>query len=136
MAKRFMYISIGINCLVAAYQVGVEKARADWANGSAGQVAGIAHVSSDNFAVWSQSGEAWVLLGNNWGGRDPSMDLPVPTSEIKLLAGTSIGNMALVTVSDLVYHWSGDWVLVGPFPGSPVSLEDNSWGKVKERYRD
>lgn len=29
MAKRFMHVSIGVLCLVAAYQLGVERARGD-----------------------------------------------------------------------------------------------------------
>ena len=30
MARKFFYVSLGILCLTAAYQLGAERARADW----------------------------------------------------------------------------------------------------------
>jgi hypothetical protein len=78
MAKRFAYVSFGILCLVAAYQLGAERASADWDPN--GQIVGVlAHNT-----VWTTSGEAWKFftLPQGWT-RQEENDLPVPASEIR-----------------------------------------------------
>jgi hypothetical protein len=128
MARRFFYISLGILCLVAAYQLGAERARADWDQESPG-------------VIWGQSGRWFVTAsGEAWEGsyvhewqRHPEFDLPIPATEVKFYAGRSI----LLTKDEVLWEQDpgGQWVEVGPFPGGPVTSPSGSWGKVKESYR-
>jgi hypothetical protein len=83
MAKRFMFVSFGILCLVAAYQLGAEQARADWDPAVGGSVIGARFE-----IVYNGAGEAWMLSAPSIGGwsRQPESDLPVSVSEVKFLS--------------------------------------------------
>lgn len=145
MARRFMYVSIGVLCLVAAYQMGAERARADW-NPAGGQIIGGDMVSANQSRWYTAAGEAWKLSSSGWERGDWEMliDLPVPATEVKFVTGeaASVGfGVHLITVDDVAWTIftagpsSGQWQEIGPFPGGPVSLDQESWSKVKAKHR-
>jgi hypothetical protein len=129
MTKRLFYLSLSLLCLVAAYQLGADRAGATWDPNVGGEIVG-------GWAYWwyTTSGEAWSATPENGWERDAQFDLPVPASQVKFIQGGH-----LLTIDDVAWSNYGDgagWRYVGPFPGGPVPLETDSWGKVKERYRD
>jgi hypothetical protein len=130
MARRFFYTSLGILCLTAAYQLGAERARADW------------QPSGAVFGVWQNNGaaglidhfgQAWQLSEFEGFERHEQSDLPVPVEEVRLFS-----DGVLVTQDEDVYISVGlsSWRPVGRFPGGPVSVQPESWGSVKARFRE
>ena len=130
MAKRFAYVSFGILCLVAAYQLGAQRARADWDVSLSGDVVGTFGWD----AVFDRAGQAWRLEPTHtpqWE-RAPTFDLPVPTTQIKLMS-----NFVIITNDDRGWVLQGSaWNDVGAYPGDPTPLAADSWAKIKGRYRD
>ena len=122
MAKRFAYVSFGILCLVAAYQLGAERATADWDLTSPGQIVG---ASGPADAVYTADGTAWFVdPEQGWikvSDFEPlwDLDLPVPAEDVKFL-----GDKVLITKSEdaWLFQWGPDaWVHAGPFPGTPFA---------------
>jgi hypothetical protein len=146
MARRFFYTSLGLLCLIAAYQLGAGGARADWSPNVAGQIIG-GDMSAANQSRWyTASGEAWKLSSSGWerGEWETRIDLPVPASQVKFLAGepASIGfGIHLITMDDVAWTIftvgpsNGEWQELGPLPAAPVAVEGESVGGVKGRYR-
>ena len=130
MAKRFMYVSVGVLFLVAAYQLGVERARADWDISVSGQIVG-----GDHYFWYTASGEAWYVDGSGWS-RASGGDLPLPGTDVKFLY-RDYSTANLVTHDDVAWFWeaSQGWTNMGPFPGGPVALDEESWGSVKAKHR-
>ncbi|GJM43932.1 MAG: hypothetical protein DHS20C21_07740 [Gemmatimonadota bacterium] len=131
MAGRFMYASIGVLCLVAAYQLGVSRAQAEWSPESPGQLVGMFSTGSSVYVV-SRSGAFW-RASNDFGWEGPAAfdDLPVPSEAIAMLDENSI-----ITKDDVLWFYvGGQWVDHGPFPGRPVSLDEQSWGETKSEFR-
>jgi hypothetical protein len=132
MAKRFFYVCLGILCLVITYHVGADRARGEW-NPSGGWVIGVAFPY-----VWNTNGEAWEHHSTYGWRTRPEVDLPVPVDQVAILSEVTPGNAMLVTVTDEVWRLRNDtiyWSCLGS-PCGPVPLQADSWGKVKDRYRD
>jgi hypothetical protein len=130
MTKRLFYVSLSLLCLVGAYQLGADRARAEWDDSVLGSVVG-GFSDGWNSTWYAASGEAWSLNNQGWE-RVVESDLPVPASEVKFMDERTI-----ITASD--EGWllvSNTWQNFGPFPGGPVPLQAESWGKVKDRCRD
>lgn len=127
MAKRFFYVAAGVFLLVAAYQLGAQRAMADW--GGTGLVAGIGHG-----VVWNALGDAYTPDLYVWN-RQPPLDLPVPASDVRLIDGDG-GSLLLVTTSDAVFWYTNSqWYAMPAVPGGPISVEGRSFGKTKGAYR-
>jgi hypothetical protein len=63
----------------------------------------------------------------------PDWDIPVPLADVKWW-----DNHALITLSEIAWRHdqsTGLWINCGPWPGSPVPVEDRSWGSVKDKYK-
>jgi hypothetical protein len=133
MAKRFAYVSFGLLCLVAAYQLGAGRARADW------NVTGTI-VGGDFRTYFAANGEAWTLNeGSRAWERNPTEDLPVPASNVKFFSQSGwIGGYGyLVTTSDEGWVKGGGpapWEYVGQLPG-PVALPSEFWGRTSQESR-
>ena len=135
MARRFFFVCLGILCLVCAYQLGADRARADWDANAPGEIVG------GGQRLWfTRDGEAWRLLETSmtWERQDPALDLPVPASEVKFMDNVSGAGIFMITTEDVAWFagGAGPWEQIGPFPGAPVPLKTDSWGKVKDRYRE
>lgn len=127
--KHLMYLSITILCLsvsaLIGFHLGVQKAEADftpsgWVIGSHGLLA----LTSD--------GLCWQIFDDVWG-RVPQYDLPIPTSDVKFWAATTI-----ITTSDEGWHWqSGEWSNIGtPGGTSGVDATPTTWGQLKNKYQE
>jgi hypothetical protein len=129
MARRFFYVAAGLFLLVAAYQLGVSRAVADWSG------AGWAIGTADGRLVWNALGEAYSDdYGVGWN-REAAADLPVPSVDVKIVEGGYYGWFYLVTHDDVVWKWTGVWTREDPGPGGPVSVNSQSFGKTKATYR-
>lgn len=138
MAKRFFYVAAGIFLLVAAYQLGAERARADWDPSGSGYVLG----AGGPQLVWSSLGEMyqWSIpeSGDVVWTRGTGMDLPVPAADIKLLScdSNSYATVAtLVTREGVIWVFRNEWRLAPPVPGGPVPVQGRSFGATKAKYR-
>ncbi len=129
MAKNFLYVAAGFFLLVAAYQLGTQRAAADWAG--TGWVVGTA----DGRLVWNALGEAYS--DNSFAGwnREPAADLPVPPADVKIVEGGYQGWFCLVTHEDVVWRWRGEWTRKDPVPGGPVPVREQTFGKTKAAHR-
>jgi hypothetical protein len=130
MTKRILYLSLSLLCLVCAYQLGADRARAEWDPTLSGVVVG------GTSGYWySASGEAWWPSFEGWVRQEP-YDLPVSAADVKFLSNEG-NQLFLITRDDIGWRlYDSVWTCIGPFPGSPVPLQSDSWGKIKDRYRD
>lgn len=130
MAKRFFYVAAGLFLLAAAYHLGAERARADWTPG--GLIVG-----TDGFRVWDSNGACWVPAPGTWL-REDLRHLPpdVPVGSVKLFGGDG-GGTILVTSDDEVWRGNGGdgWTRMSPYPGGPVSVPSQSFGRTKAAFR-
>ena len=125
MAKKFMYVCIGIMALAVTFHIGAEYGKASIVDHSAtGIIAQQDH---------------WVLLdnGETWGCSDETQEwslaecqLPVPVSDIKFWQAHRI-------VTNENDFWrcisGGTWVNYGSPPGL-VSTQPSTWGKIKGEW--
>jgi hypothetical protein len=137
MTKRILYLSLSLLCLVAAYQLGADRARAEWDGNAPGQILGGAFAAGGPWIAFTSDGEAWSVTPAVGWTRYQDLDLPVSASEVKFL--DSNGEVfVLITADDVAWEYvmGVGWFELGPFPGGPVPLKAESWGKVKDRYRE
>jgi hypothetical protein len=118
--------------LVAAYQLGVTRARADMDVGFSGQVIG-----ATGDLVWTRDDACWILSGGTTGwSPEPTAQLPVPPAEVKFLNGPGQSGVDLITTTDVGSKWSsGSWTNCGSLPTGPVPVEGQSFGKIKAQHR-
>lgn len=137
MAKRFFFLCAGVLCLAAAYQVGTESARAEWDGSAAGSLVGGGFAAGGPWIAFTSAGEAWSITPGAGWIRRVDADLPVPAAEVKFL--DSNGELfILITTGDDVWQFVDNglgWFRIDSFPGGPISLPSESWGKVKAAHR-
>jgi hypothetical protein len=133
MARRFLYVSIGILALSLAHHFGVTGTTAQVGAG-AGPILG-ASLSR----AWDHFGQAWQT-GGTWTRR-PEWDLPVSADDVLFIDGNAAGaggSATLATTTGTVWEFNGSigvWSYEGQWPGGPTSAENQSFGKTKGLYR-
>ena len=146
MARKFFLVSLGILALAIAYNLGAERARADWDATAPGQIIGGGMNNVNDSRWYTATGEAWTLDRHGWerGEWEARTDLPVPANQVKFLnfeGGSGGFGVHLITVDDVgwtihtAHPTHGEWTEVGPFPGGPVTVDPQSFGKTKGSYR-
>lgn len=125
MARRFLHVALGVFLLVAAYQLGTARTLAQ---GRA------ATIFAMDFAGWvlDYDGRVWNVgvRGVPWE-RVTELDPPIPISDIERW-----GAWAFVSTSgEGWWHDGSTWHNVGPFPGGPVGVAPQSFGRVKASNR-
>jgi len=126
MAKRFMYVCLGILALAAAFHIGAQYGQAGYIDPSA---TGLKILQGG--IVLLDSGEAYEVgtHGDPWLPR-PDYTPPIPVSEIRYWGG-----YFLSTYSNEVWHREGDgiWYNYGTPPGL-VATQSTTWGGIKARF--
>ena len=124
--KRFMFLSIGVLCLMLAVAVGYHLGSMT-AQANEAALYGIAYF--EDGMILDVNGKVWT---HDWL-RHPSYDLPtsVSTGEIAMWSHASF-----VTYGGDV--WKRDspnvWVNMGKWPdGQPVPASNESWGSIKQK---
>ncbi len=124
MARKFMYVCLGVLALAGAFHLGARYGSASVVDhGMTGIVAQQDH---------------WVLLdnGETWGCSDETQEwslydcqLPVPLSEVKFWQAHRI-----VTNDNVFWRCdSGTWVNLGTPPGL-VPTQPTTWGEIKAEF--
>ncbi len=125
MTKRVLHVAAAVFLLVAAYQLGTTRSLAQ------GRASTIFAMDFGGWALDYQ-GRVWNV-GNNgtpWD-RTPALGPPIPLSEIERW-----GAWALVSTSgEGWWHDGSAWHSAGPFPGGPVGVAPQSFGRVKGSHR-
>ena len=124
MAKRFMYVCLGILALAVAFHLGAQH----------GSASIVDHAMTGIVAQQDH----WVLLdnGETWGCSDETQEwslyacqLPVPLSDVKFWQAHRI----VTNGNDFWRCISGTWVNLGSPPGL-VSTQPTTWGAIKAEF--
>ena len=89
MAKKFMYVCLGVLMLAAAFHLGAQYGQAGYVDQSTqGIVATSDHIASEGFYVLLEDGQVWQYYASTTREWGPSIayNLPVPVSEVKFWA--------------------------------------------------
>jgi len=129
--KRFLYGSLGVLALALAFHLGAESVKSGYVDNST--TGAVAIAPGANPYILDENGVVWLIdVPSGWRDDIASPPLPVPASEVKLWTT----NM-FVTHDNHAWRWSeGDWLDMGPWPGSPTATENTSWGRIKADFRE
>ena len=126
MAKKFMYVCLGILALAGAYHLGAQYGRASIVDHTMTGV--IAHndlgVLLDNGEVWySPSAGTWTLRTD--------LALPVPLAEVKFW---QLGHL-ITNANELWVFTGSEWQYRGSPPGVSAT-QTSTWGEIKAEFGD
>jgi hypothetical protein len=127
MAKRFMYVCLGILALAVAFHLGARFGHAEYVDHSA---TGIVAVAGDILLL--DSGDAYEIGTSQdpWRPR-PEYKPPIPVSEVRYW-----GPNFVCSVSNEVWHREGDgiWYNYGSPPAGPTPVQPTTWGQIKAEF--
>lgn len=134
--KRFMFASIGVLALAAAFHLGAMTAE-----GPTPAVAGyVDHGACGAVAVWAETDHEWALdeFGQVWQVsresswfRHTEFDPPVPVSEIKFWMVDGF----ITTDNEFISCNRPGWSSFGFWPGGPSPAEKTTWSKMKAEFK-
>lgn len=130
MAKKFMYVCLGILALVVAFHLGAQYGSASVVDRS--QTGIIAcHREGTGVAVITDNGQTYSL--DSIFGWSDGFGLPVPASEVKFYDRISV-----VTYSNDVWvydssHYEEPWQNFGPPPGY-TATQPTTWSEIKAEF--
>ena len=125
MAKKFMYVCIGIMALAVTFHVGAQYGKASIVDPTpSGIVAQYSpHVLVENGEVYRWEQDHWLHLDG--------FDVPLPVSDIKFwTAGTFV-----TQAGEVWYVGEGSWENVGSPPVGPTPTPPSTWGKIKAKFQ-
>ena len=128
MAKKFMYVCVGLMALAVTFHVGAMYGRADTHvdHETSGIIAytalnDISYVLLDNGEVWMWDRySGWMLLQET--------TLPVPISQVKFWSAYS-----LITYDNELWAWGFNY---GAPPTGPTPTSPTTWGKIKVEFQE
>jgi hypothetical protein len=130
MAKKFMYVCLGILALVAAFHLGARYGRADTiVDHSTGGIVAVYYRMGPAVDALLDNGEVWsYYVGSGWE-HTMGYDVPIATAEIKFWNLTT-----LVTASNELWsHSSSGWQDYGAPPGVTLT-QPTTWGRIKAEF--
>ena len=132
MAKRFMYICLGILALVTTFHIGAKYGHAEYVDQSATGI--VAHwQGSERFALLD-NGEVWAFDQNppcGWIREDIRYDPPIPPSQIKFISDWFV----ISDANEAWYYTSPTgWINYGAPPGGATLTQPTTWGKIKAEF--
>lgn len=133
MAKRPALVAVLVTGLLVGARIWFPGQPAHAQPLSAGQIAFATWAEFLGPRVWTTEGEAWTRISGTWT-REPSKDLPVPAASIEVF---SDGPSALVavTASEVWVFTGSSWQSAGYPPLNPVTVEGQSFGRLKATHR-
>jgi hypothetical protein len=138
MAKKFMYVCLGMLALVAAFHLGAQYGQAGYVDHSGGEIIALLDTQMHDYPkvllangeIWAYEFdlEAWVFSPEeHW----PSC--PVPTSQIKFIDDHDV-QWFISTSDELWYHnWDVGWVNAGS-PSGGIATQSTTWSEIKARF--
>ena len=130
MAKKFMFVCIGIMALAVTFHIGAQYGKAGFVDHTSTGIVAVqstGHMLLDNGEVWffHDGGPSWT--------RKSEFDLPVSVSQVRFW----LNEKEFVSVQNDVWYRSDlslECVNYGPPPGG-VATEPSTWGKVKAKFQ-
>ena len=130
MAKKFMYVCIGVMALAVTFHIGAEYGKAGYVDHSTTGVIGFQGDDPISPVVLMDSGELYQWRGDEWVLY--YHQLPVPASHVKFW-DVSHGSYELSFVTSDNEVW-GAGVNLGVPPAGPTPIESSTWGKIKAKW--
>lgn len=125
MAKKFMYVCLGILALAVAFHLGAQYGQAGYVDHASTGIVG-----SSGSDVLLADGEVWHRnsRGDAWE-QESDLTVPMPVAEIKFWSQHRI-----VTSSDETWSLEdGSWHNLGTPPGG-VSTQPATWSQIKAEF--
>ena len=138
MAKKFMYVCLGVLALVLAFHLGAQYGQAGYVEHSGRIIATVDPSNINYVSVLLDNGEIWTCdLGT--GGWMPSGSgvwptCPVSASQVKFI----LNDHVFISLSDDLWYWDSGpqvWRNAGS-PSGGVATEPSTWGNIKAKWRD
>jgi|GEM_PF-2288175 len=130
MAKKFMYVCIGIMALAVTFHIGAEYGRASVVDHSMTGIVAVAGVQGSNggeiYVVLDDGQTYWRNVAHDWS---TAWALPIPVSEVKFWNHS----WCVSNDNEVWFGEAGVWTNFGTPPGL-VSTEPTSWGKIKAEW--
>jgi hypothetical protein len=132
MAKKFMFVCVGILALTVAFLLGAQLGRAEYVDHSASGLVAMANVVTGPQAL-DENGAVWRFENQGWSGPSSWGPLPIPVSQVKFFIDehrfVSGNNEAWVQMTET------EWVNYGPPPGM-TATQPSTWGSIKSQFKD
>ena len=130
MAKKFMYVCLGILALVVAFHLGAQYGGATIVDHSTTGIIA-SHREGSKVAVLLEDGTVWGFDGTSWHLSDDAP--PVAPGEIKFYHG-----VYFVTYDNELWYKPpiGDWANHGTPPAGPTLTQPTTWGRIKAEFGD
>ena len=131
MAKKFMYVCLGILALAVAFHLGARCGKAETMVDHSGS--GIVAIYTGRMGpaidVLLDNGEAWWYM-SGWEHPSATYDTPVSPSEIKFWTLTRF----VTHSNELWVHGGGIWTNYGAPPTGPSLTEPATWSQIKAEF--
>jgi hypothetical protein len=129
MAKRFMYVCIGLLALAAAFQIGARSASA--------QLSGT--ITAAGFSYCGGNCAFAIVNRHIYGTMNPITTDPVPGTDpvIAVGAGAQGGAQIMLANGDVYFTEQGfhTWTFLENVLGGATPAHATSWGQLKTTYR-
>jgi hypothetical protein len=132
MAKKFMFVCIGILALTVAFLLGAQFGRAEYVDHSTSGIVsariggGGAQCLLDNGQVWEVGpGYPWTLCD--------APAFPCPVSEIKFWGGVGAETPFVDNNNEFWWHDGFRWRNEGAPPGG-LATQPSTWGSIKAQF--
>lgn len=131
MAKKFMYVCIGIMALAVTFHIGAEYGKASIVDHSMTGIVAEGFHPSFGYCVLLDNSEVWRALSTSPGwGHLTEYDLPIPVTQVKFWPAPT----HFYTVDNEFWYKEGsEWVNYGAPPGG-VATQPTTWGKIKAEW--
>ena len=131
MAKRFMFVCIGIFALAGAFHLGAQYGNAEYVDPFSTGI--VAHWDGSQRFALLDNGEVWSFKlspPQGWVREDIRYDPPVQVSQVKF-----ISDFLVIDAGNQAWYYSepAGWVNYGP-PTGGVATEPSTWGNIKSKW--
>ena len=133
MAKRFMYVCLGILALAVAFHLGAQYGHADYVHHHDTVIIGMTLGGDyllDNGELWTWNSSQGLQLHVD---TDLLASSGVPVSQIKFIESGD----TFITTNDELWHYDYlGWHNCGSPPAGPVATEPTTWSRIKAEFGD
>jgi hypothetical protein len=135
MAKKFMYVCLGILALTLAFHLGAQYGKAETMvdQSGTGIVAVYTQRAGPAIDALLDNGEVWSYwMGAGWEHSPSGYDTPIAPSEIKFWTLTRFVSQS----NELWVHGGGVWTNYGAPPTGPSLTQPTTWSRIKAEFGD
>jgi hypothetical protein len=129
MAKKFMYVCLGVLALTLAFHLGARYGEAGYVDHS---TTGVVAAAPDGRYFLFEDGTVHTFDTINGWSPSSSWDLPIPVSQVKFWVNEGF----FISTDDEAWDkgsFAEEWINYGPPPGT-VSTQPTTWSRVKAEF--